>query len=158
MMSFNSKLRSIICVILIILLIIAQPIYYSYKDSNKRVSVYEVEKTTNDLALTIDGLTLVSLEKGLYIQPNYLIRTSNNNQDKIKDIKLIVSVDKKEIIKMYMRDLLSYDYDYPTFVKGVKVNDDSILNIEFTYEFNGVKNEFHEDLRLKDYKIELVEY
>lgn len=158
MVSFKSKPRPIISVILIILLIIAQPIYYSYKYSNNCISVYEVEKTTNDLALTIEGLTLVSLEKGLYIQPNYLIRTSNNNQDKIKDIELIASVDKKEIIKMYMGDLLSYGYDYPTYVKGVKVNDDSILNIEFTYEFKGVKKEFHEDLRLKDYETELVEY
>ena len=73
--------------ILIIILIIAQPIYYQYYNNIDNISVYKIEKTTGDLALTIENLTLVSTDKGVYIQPDWFVRAQNGSENKVEKIK-----------------------------------------------------------------------
>lgn len=121
------KKNKVIYILIILILLIIQSIYYRYIWSNK-LSAYKVQRTTEDLALTFEGLTFVCMNNGVYIQPNWIFRTSPNNHSKIENIEFTADIDKRQVIRMYLGELDdSFSEYFPQFVGNVNLNDDSIL-------------------------------
>jgi hypothetical protein len=154
------KKNKITYIVIVLILLGVQSIYYRYVWSNK-VSAYKVQRTTEDLELTFEGLTFVAMNNGVYVQPGWILRTSPNNHSKVENIMFIADIDNKEVIRMGLSDfgdkLFDVD-DSPTFIKNVNVNDDSTLNIKFTYYVDKEKREFQEDLKLKWFKTQIMKW
>lgn len=154
------KKNKITYIVIVLILLVAQSIYYRYIWSNK-VSAYKVQRTTEDLALTFEGLTFVCINNGVYVQPGWILRTSPNDHRKVENIMFIANIDNKEVIRMELTDfgdkLFDVD-DGATFIKNVNVNDDSTLNIKFTYYVDKEKREFQEDLKLKWFKTDIMKW
>lgn len=149
---------SLITNILFALIILSMVLFLEYRIQNRKVSFYSIERTSKDLTLTIENLHLLSLEHGLYIEPNYLIRPNLYGKDKIENIHIKITIDKQPIVNLYLSDMeIIHVQSTPTFINTVdKITDDSKIYIEFEYTVNGQDQTFNTDLRLKDFKSDIL--
>lgn len=144
--------------IFLIAIILSIFVFEGYKAQNKKVSFYSIERTSSDLALTIENLNLLTFEHGLYIEPNYSMRPNLYTEDEIKDIHIKISIDNQPIINLYFSDMnVDHVQSAPIFINSIdSITDNSKIYINFTYTINGKNQNFETNLKLKDFKADIL--
>lgn len=119
-------------------------------------NVYNVTTSTNNEELILEDLMMIAKNNRISIDSYTLAKNSDIKSD-VTNIEIEASINDQVILMVSLTELndeySKVDDGEQEIIENIKLSADSVLNLTFKYNVEGVKTEFYEQLKLSNYQL-----